>query len=35
MPTKHFVAIVVLSVLITLTLTGCGKFNPPWGGSAW
>jgi len=35
MSNKTFFAIAVVFVLIAFTLTGCGKFNPPWGGSAW
>lgn len=35
MPAKTFALIVIVAVIASSILTGCGKFNPPWGGSAW
>jgi hypothetical protein len=31
----NLILIAVVLVVIALALTGCGKFNPPWGGSRW
>jgi hypothetical protein len=30
-----WLTVVLGGVVILLALGGCGKFNPPWGGSAW
>lgn len=35
MPAKTFALLVVIAVIAANILTGCSKFNPPWGGSAW
>lgn len=34
MSVKTF-ALIFFAVLVASLLVGCGKFNPPWGGSAW
>lgn len=31
----YWILICLALLVIALAMAGCGKFNPPWGGSRW